>query len=64
MSSTDADLQSPKASQPGGDEGVALFRICYIGGWSIKSRAVHDYIDATCPDTPAARRFFGWLTRR
>ena len=43
---------------------VALFRICYIGGWSIKSRAVHDYIDATCPDTPAARRFFGWLTRR
>ena len=43
---------------------VALFRICFIGGWSIKSRAVHDYIDATCPDTPAARRFFGWLTRR
>jgi hypothetical protein len=43
---------------------VALFRICFMGGWSIKSRAVHDYIDATCPDTPAARRFFGWLTRR
>lgn len=43
---------------------IPLFRICYIGGWSIKSHAVHDYIDATCPDTPAARRFFGWLARR
>jgi hypothetical protein len=43
---------------------VVLFRICFLGGWSIKSKAVHDYIDATCPDTPAARRFFGWLTRR
>ena len=43
---------------------VPLFRICFIGGWSIKSRAVHDYIDATCPDTAAARRFFGWLARR
>ena len=40
---------------------VALFRICFMGGWSIRSAAVHDYIDATCPDTPAARRFFGWL---
>jgi hypothetical protein len=35
-----------------------------MGGWSIRSAAVHDYIDATCPDTPAARRFFGWLSRR
>ena len=37
-----------------------------VGAWTAgsKSRAVHDYIDATCPDTPAARRFFGWLTRR
>lgn len=42
---------------------VALFRICFIGGWSVRSAAVHDYIDATCPDTPAARRFFGWLLR-
>ena len=42
---------------------VALFRICYMGGWSIRSAAVHDYIDAMCPDTPAARRFFGWLLR-
>jgi len=40
---------------------VALHRICYVGGWSIKSRAVFDYIDATCPLTPACRRFFGWL---
>ena len=43
---------------------VALFRICYIGGWSVRSAAVHDYIDATCPRTAAAERFFGWLTRR
>ena len=43
---------------------VALFRICYMGGWSVRSAAVHDYIDATCPDTPAAWRFFGWLSRR
>ena len=43
---------------------VALFRICFIGGWSIRSAAVHDYIDATCPTTPACRRFFGWLTRQ
>ena len=42
---------------------VALFRICFVGGWSIKSRAVFDYIDATCPASPAARRFFGWLLR-
>ena len=40
---------------------VALHRICYVGGWSIKSRAVFDYIDPTCPLTPACRRFFGWL---
>ena len=52
------------AASGAGAVDVALFRICFMGGWSIKSRAVHDYIDATCPDTPAARRFFGWLTRR
>ena len=42
---------------------VALFRICYVGGWSVRGGAVQDYIDASCPDTPAARRFFGWLLR-
>ena len=40
---------------------VALHRICYVGGWSIKARTVFDYIDPTCPLTPACRRFFGWL---
>ena len=40
---------------------VALHRICYMGGWSIQSRAVHDYIDPTCPSSAACRRFFGWL---
>ena len=43
---------------------VPLFRICYMGNWSVRGAAVHDYIDASCPDTPAARRFFGWLLRR
>ena len=43
---------------------VQLFRICHMGGWSVRGGAVHDYIDATCPDTPAARRFFGWLLRQ
>ena len=40
---------------------VALHKICYMGGWSIKSRAVFDYIDPTCPRPPACRRYFGWL---
>ena len=43
---------------------VALHRICYMGGWSIKSRAVFDYIDPTCPRTPACQRYFGWLAPR
>ena len=42
---------------------VALFRICYMSGHSVRGAAVHDYIDASCPATPAARRFFGWLLR-
>ena len=41
--------------------GVGLDRICWCGGWSILSKAVHDYIDPTCPSSVAARRFFGWL---
>ena len=40
---------------------VALHKICYVGGWSIKSKAVFDYIDPTCPASSACRRFFGWL---
>lgn len=40
---------------------VSLSKICWCGGWSIQSRAVHDYIDPTCPATPACRLFFGWL---
>ena len=42
---------------------VALFRICFMGGWSVRGSAVHDYIDPTCPDSAAARRYFGWLLR-
>ena len=41
--------------------GVTLRRICHLGGWTSQSRAVHDYIDPTCPATDAGRRYFGWL---
>ena len=41
--------------------GVALDRICWCGGWSVHGKAVHDYIDPTCPSSAAGRRFFGWL---
>jgi len=41
--------------------GVLLDRICHMGGWSVHSSVVHDYIDVTCPSTSAAYRFFGWL---
>ena len=41
---------------------VALHKICYAGGWSIKSKAVFDYIDPTCPASSACHRFFGWLS--
>ena len=41
--------------------GVGLDRICYVGGWSVHGKAVHLYVDPTCPDSPACRRFFGWL---
>ena len=41
--------------------GVSLRRICWMGGWSSQSSAVKDYIDPTCPDSAAGRRFFGWL---
>ena len=39
---------------------VPLGTICYVGGWSIKSRVVHDYIDPTVAPSPAGRVFFGW----
>ena len=41
--------------------GVTLRRICWMGGWSSQSSAVKDYIDPTCPDSTAGRRYFGWL---
>ena len=40
---------------------VGLDRICHMGGWKIHGGVVHDYIDPTCPATPAAYRFYGWL---
>ena len=44
--------------------GAPLHVVCFMGGWSIKSRAVFDYIDPTCPASAAAHRFFGWLAPR
>lgn len=41
--------------------GVSLRRICWMGGWTSQSQAVKDYIDPTCPDSDAGRRYFGWL---
>jgi hypothetical protein len=52
------------AASGAGAVDVALFRICFMGGWSVRSAAVHDYVDPTCPDSLAARRFFGWLARQ
>ena len=42
-------------------EGAPLDRTCWMGGWSIQSKVVFDYIDPTCPQSAATRRFFGWL---
>lgn len=41
--------------------GVALARICRLGGWSLKSSAVWQYIDPTVQASRAAVLFFGWL---
>ena len=41
--------------------GVSIDRICHMGGWKIHGGVVNDYIDPTCPSSPAAWRFFGWL---
>ncbi len=53
-----------KGAASGADaEGVQLHVIAFIGNWSIKSKTIHDYIDPTCPRTPACLRYFGWLRR-
>ena len=41
--------------------GVSLRKIRWMGGWTSQSSAVKDYIDPTCPDSAAGRRYFGWL---
>ena len=40
---------------------VFLTKICFMGGWSVHSAAVHDYIDPTCIPSQACWDFFGWL---
>jgi hypothetical protein len=40
--------------------GVSLTNICWHGGWTAKSSAVHTYITPV-PSDAAAYRFFGWL---
>jgi hypothetical protein len=49
------------AASGGAAVGVPLVKICYVGGWAVHSKAVHDYVDPTCPASAAGRRFFGWL---
>ena len=41
--------------------GVSLTTICFWGDWSSKSHTVQDYIDPSCPPSPEARVFFGWM---
>ena len=41
--------------------GVTLQKICFMADWSIRSSAVHDYIDLSAPPTLGASRFFQWL---
>ena len=36
---------------------VALFRICFMGGWSVRGGAVHDYIDASWEDRVCGEGF-------
>ena len=40
---------------------VSIPKICWMGGWSIQSGVVHDYIDPSCPSSAAAAVFYGWL---
>ena len=43
---------------------VPLIKIRRLGGWAPTSvTPERTYIDPTCPPTPAADRFFGWLRR-
>ena len=48
---------------PAGPNLTADSSACRLRGWLVdyKSKAVFDYIDPTCPNTPACLRFFGWL---
>ena len=42
---------------------VQLGRMCYWAGWSVRSQTVWDYVDLSCPPSPGADVFFGWLVR-
>jgi hypothetical protein len=33
----------------------------YVDGWAVNGKAVHYYVEPTCPASAAARRFVGWL---
>jgi hypothetical protein len=40
---------------------VAMAKLCHMGGWSVRSDAIFDYIDPTCPADAWCWLFFGWL---
>jgi hypothetical protein len=44
--------------------GAPFTNVCFHGGWSAKSGAVHDYIDPTVSLAAAAAAFFSWLVPR
>ena len=55
----DAAGADPKSASPGLARGASPDT---AGDARVQgSRAVHDYVDPTCPASAAARRFFGWL---
>jgi len=41
--------------------GASLAKICHMGGWSVRSNVIFDYIDPTCPADAWCARLFGWL---
>lgn len=41
--------------------GVAIWKVADWGGWSLRSDAIHRYLDMSHQPTPSDFRFFGWL---
>eukprot|EP00854_Cymbomonas_tetramitiformis_P034226 gene34226-biopygen21365 len=41
--------------------GLAMEKVCFLGGWSQLSAAVQSYINPTAEPNQAMRSYFGWL---